>query len=106
MALMDTTTGEIAQPPAAITVVIETIHSGDFAAESGQIFADLVKTCVQLQRPGKLVMTINVKPKDPYVLLDASVQATPPKSDPAAAVLWPDDIGNLHRSDPNQQSLL
>jgi hypothetical protein len=104
MAIVNDETGEKLDDPRAISTVLEQIQRGGFSVEAGEAFAGLVRTCTALQRPGSFKITLSIKPDDPYVKCEARFESTPPKSDPAAAILWPDEAGNLHRSDPNQKS--
>lgn len=107
MSLIDSETGEVVEPftPPPITSILEQVRRGDFSNEAGIGFANLIATCIELQRAGQFALTIKVKPDDNMLKIEASWAASPPKSDPSAAIFFADDRGGLHRNDPNQPGL-
>lgn len=73
---------------------------------AGIKFSDLIKTVADLKKPGKLVLTLDVKASTAgTIAIKADVKVTKPKGMPAESLLWPTVEGNLMAEDPRQTKL-
>lgn len=73
---------------------------------AGDKFADLIKVVADLKKPGKLVLTLDVKASTAgTIAVKADVKVSKPKGMPAESLLWPTVEGNLLAEDPRQTKL-
>lgn len=73
---------------------------------AGAKFSDLIQKVADLKKPGKLVLTLDIKSSTAgTIAVKADVKVTKPKGLPAESLLWPTVEGNLMAEDPRQQKL-
>jgi hypothetical protein len=103
---VDTGTGEVldeqVRPFAELLTVLD--HGAAHAEASRQLH-DLVAAVRDQGKKGTMTIALQVAPlkgSTSQVVVAAQVTSKPPKSEPAAAVFFLDDDGNLSRNDPRQ----
>jgi len=77
-------------------------------ARAGTQMAEVVAAVAELQKKGRLTLTLDVIPmKNNTGAAEVSVRvkAQVPEQAPASTFMWPDEDGHLHRNDPRQQEL-
>lgn len=107
---VDTTTGEIIEeiqirPFAELLTMLD---HGAAHAEASRALHDLVAAVRDTGKGGTMTITLKLGPLKGNVdqlVVAAQVAAKPPKSEPAAAIFYVDDAGNLVRNDPRQLEL-
>lgn len=71
-------------------------------------FRDVVAAVAKTHKPGKLTITVTVKPQakvDAAVLVTATSKAGAPVFEPNASIFYATDEGELVRDDPKQHTL-
>jgi hypothetical protein len=91
-------------------LVLQEMRKGGLHTELGDELAALVKQCVQTQKKGSLILTLNVDPKEAgndesMVVVDDKIVVKAPRFDTAATIYWADENGNLQRDRPSQERL-
>lgn len=84
------------------------LAKGKTHAELSTQLAELVTAVTTTLKPGKLTLTLQVKPQhgvEGAVLVTAAVASTKPKFEAPASIFYATDEGRLVRDDPNQASL-
>ena len=66
---------------------------------------DLVAACVELGRPGKLILTLTVQPSGDVIMVLDEITAKPPKVINRPSVFFATPDNNLQRTDPRQSAL-
>lgn len=103
-------TGEVVDGPQIrpFAELLTTLDHGAAHAEASRGLHDLVQAVLAVGKAGTMTITIGLKPlkgSTDQLVVAAQVATKPPKSEPAAAVFWADDAGNLTRHDPKQMEL-
>jgi hypothetical protein len=106
---MDPVTGEVVDggtPRKTFASFVIEQRNGALHAEASEVLAELVKAVQDHNKAGSVTIKITVKPgsKGTNTLVvsdDVTIKA--PTGDRPAALFFPDEHGNLHRSDPRQQ---
>lgn len=82
-------------------------RNGALHDELSNALADLVAVCVETGKKGTLTLKISVLPQKDEVtmLVTDDVKTAAPKHDAKPALFFPDEHGNLLRSDPRQLDL-
>jgi hypothetical protein len=82
-------------------------RTGALHQELSEALADLVGTCITLDKPGTLTLKLNVIPtKDGLtVVLTDTVTVKAPEAKRGGAVYFADPRGNLSRRNPQQPTL-
>lgn len=74
--------------------------------ELSEGLADLVSAIQATGKGGSIVLTINLKPLEKgntnAIIVTDKVTVKAPQLERKSSVFFPDEAGNLHRSDPNQ----
>lgn len=87
---------------------LQEARKGGLHTELSDELADLVHTCVETGKKGKLALTISVLPakdEDGTVTITDDVKVTAPKPDVRPSVFFADDEGNLSRTNPRQMEI-
>lgn len=79
-------------------------RNGALHDELSNALAELVAVCVETGKKGVLTLKVTVAPQKDEVtmLVSDDVKLTAPKHDAKPALFFPDEHGNLLRSDPRQ----
>lgn len=104
--------GDYADPPPVpqrtfASFVIEQ-RNGGLHAEASDCLAEVVKAVQDHGKGGSVIIKIDIKPGSKgtnTLVVSDRVEVKVPQGDRPAALYFPDENGNLHRSDPRQQSL-
>ncbi len=104
---VDLSTGEVTDdiPVRPFAELMMLLDHGVAHAEASRALHDLVAAVRDAGKKGSMSIVLTVSPlkgSDAQVVVGAQVTAKPPKSEPAAAVFFLDDTGNLVRNDPRQ----
>lgn len=79
---------------------------GALHTELSDHLADLVHSCVETGKKGKLTLTVTVAPmkgsSDGVLTVTDDVKVAAPKPDARPAIFYADEHGNLSRNDPRQ----
>ena len=107
---VDLSTGELTDEPQVrpFAELLTVLDHGNAHAEASRALHDLVAAVRDSGKKGTMSIALTVAPlkgSDSQVVVAAQVTAKPPKSEPAAAVFYLDDAGNLTRHDPRQIEL-
>lgn len=81
---------------------------GALHTELSEQLADLVHSCVETGKKGKLTLTIAVAPmkgEEGVLTITDDVKVAAPKPDARPAIFFADEHGNLSRNDPRQTEL-
>lgn len=87
---------------------LQEARKGGLHSELSDELAELVQSCVETGKKGKLVLTVAVVPakdEDGTVQITDDVKVTVPKPDARPSVFFADDHGNLSRTNPRQGEL-
>jgi hypothetical protein len=85
--------------------VLTDLDDGHVHEELTARLRDLVTACRDSQQPGKLTLTINVKPDGRQFVVVPKVTAQIPTRKAGITMFFADDAGDLRRDDPRQQQL-
>lgn len=86
--------------------LIQNLRKGEFADDLSEHIANVSKAVQETQKPGKITITIKVKPTGGNaIMIEDKIVSAAPEGDPMRAVFYVDDEGNLERNDPNQREL-
>jgi hypothetical protein len=104
--------GDYADPPPVpqrtfASFVIEQ-RNGGLHAEASDCLAQVVKAVQDHGKGGSVIIKIDIKPGSKgtnTLVVSDRVEVKVPQGDRPAALYFPDENGNLHRSDPRQQAL-
>jgi hypothetical protein len=83
-------------------------RNGALHAEASDELATLVKAVQDHNKAGSIQITIHVKPGSKgtnTLVVSDEVKIKAPQPDRPATLFFPDENGDLHRSDPRQQQL-
>lgn len=83
-------------------------RNGGLHAEASDCLAQVVKAVQDHGKGGSVIIKIDIKPGSKgtnTLVVSDRVEVKVPQGDRPAALYFPDENGNLHRSDPRQQSL-
>lgn len=106
---VDPVSGEVvdgATPKKTFATFVIEQRNGALHAEASDFLAELVKAVQDHQKAGSVTIKITVKPGSKgtgTLVVSDDVTIKAPTADRAAALFFPDEHGNLHRSDPRQQ---
>lgn len=108
---VDLATGEVVegapQRKTFASFVIEQ-RNGALHAEASEVLAELVKAVQDHNKAGSVTIKITVRPGSKgtgTLVVSDDVTIKAPTGDRPAALFFPDEHGNLHRTDPHQQQL-
>lgn len=106
----DEKTGEVIDGPQIrpFAELLTTLDHGAAHAEASRALHDLVQAVLATGKAGTMTIAVGLKPlkgSTDQLIVAAQVTAKPPKSEPASAVFFADDAGNLTRNDPRQLQL-
>lgn len=104
---VDLGTGEVTDdlPVRPFAELLTILDHGVAHAEASRVLHDLVAAVRDSGKKGSMSIVLTVsslKGSDAQVVVAAQVTAKPPKSEPAAAMFYLDEAGNLTRNDPRQ----
>jgi hypothetical protein len=83
-------------------------RNGALHSEASDELATLVKAVQDHNKAGSIQITIHVKPGSKgtnTLVVSDEVKVKAPQGDRPATLFFPDEHGDLHRSDPRQQNL-
>jgi hypothetical protein len=87
---------------------LQEARKGGLHTELSDELAELVHSCTETGKKGKLSLTVTVIPSkdmDGTVAIVDDVKVTAPKPDARPSLFWADDSGNLSRTNPAQAEL-
>jgi hypothetical protein len=107
---VDLSTGEVTDEPQVrpFAELLTVLDHGAAHAEASRLLHDLVAAVQAAGKKGTMSIVLQVAPlkgSTSQVVVAAQVSSKPPKGEPAAAVFFLDDDGNLTRHDPKQLEL-
>ena len=83
-------------------------RNGSLHRELGEALAEISQQVEALNKPGKLTLTISVKPAGTaqhMVIVADTIKADVPQPDRPTSMFFTDEAGNLSRRDPRQAEL-
>lgn len=104
----DPVTGEVlgdATPRKTFASFVIEQRNGALHAEASETLAELVRAVQDHGKAGTVQITIRIAPGSKgtnTLVVSDDVKIKAPQGDRPAALFFPDDDGNLHRSDPRQ----
>jgi len=96
-----------------VSALLETLkqqRKGAFIEELEEKFSELVHSVHDVNKAGKITITLKLKPLKPgvesdTVTLEDEINLTTPKPDKKASVFYATPSGTLSRTDPNQMEM-
>lgn len=106
----DPKTGEVIDGPQIrpFAELLTLLDHGAAHAEASRVLHDLSNAVRDTGKAGNMTIRVELKPlkgSTSQLVVSAQVGSKLPKSEPAAAVFFIDDDGNLTRNDPKQLSI-
>jgi hypothetical protein len=105
MTTVDPKTGELDEQIRPFAELLTILDRGAAHAEASRALHDLVAAVRDTGKKGSMSVALVLSPlkgSHDQLVVAAQVTAKPPKSEPAAAIFYADDDGNLTRHDPRQ----
>jgi hypothetical protein len=87
---------------------LQEARKGGLHTELSEELAELVRTCIETGKKGKLALTVTVVPakdEDGTVQITDDVKVSTPKPDARPSVFFSDEHGNVSRTNPRQAEL-
>jgi len=85
--------------------VLTDLDEGKVHRQLTEMLPELVKAVVESRKAGFINLKITVRPENRQVFLKADVTSKIPRATTESTLFFPDEEGDLHRSDPKQQTL-
>lgn len=81
--------------------------NGGVHTELTEQLAECANSVIEQEKSASITLTINMQPgrADGVVEARCKVVSKPAKASEPTTMWWPDEKGNLHRSDPNQYQI-
>ncbi|PXY27411.1 hypothetical protein [Prauserella muralis] len=104
--MTDQSTGE-QRPPRDFAAFLLELAKGKTHRELSEALRDVVKGVTQTGKPGKLQLTLQFKKEKgtEALLIAGDVKKQAPVFDQPASIFYATELGDLQRTDPNQDEL-